>query len=258
MSAPGGLRRGFRFDERVSQVDLMPTLLALLGIPAPADLDGVDLVTLPETPRPLLAETHSGQANYGWARLAAIYRGSHKYVDGPIPELYDLDRDPLAHRNLAGEQRTLAADLRRQLRALRGPKADLLPPPASALDPGDVARLQALGYAAAGLPETRDGLEGPDPKAMLPMMNRVLSLLGALEEGRDRSWILRWLVRLRGSPSPRNVEELIHELEALAAEQPDFAPVHHHLANFYAMEGRHDEAREAEKRLGDLLRGHTR
>jgi len=257
MSAPGGLGRGFRFDKRVSQVDLMPTLLALLGIPAPTDLDGVDLLARPGTARPVLAEAHSGHANYGWARLAAIYRGSHKYVDGPVPELYDLDRDPLAHHNLAGEQRALAADLRRQLRALRGPNAELLPPPAFELNPGDVERLQALGYAAGGLPEARDGLEGPDPKAMLPTMNRLLSLMGALEEGTGRSRTLRWLASLRGSPSPRTVAELIHELEVLAAEQPDFAPVHHYLAKFYELEGRHDAARDAEKRFEDVILGYT-
>jgi choline-sulfatase len=257
MSAPGGLRQGFRFDERVSQVDLMPTLLALLGIPAPADLDGIDLVARPETARPVLAESHSGHANYGWARLAAIYRGSHKYVDGPIPELYDLERDPLAHENLAGEQRALAEGLRRQLLALRGPDAERLPPPAFELSPGDVERLQALGYAAGGLPEARDGLQGPDPQAMLPTMNRLLSLMGALEAGEGRSRALRWLASLRGSPSPRTVAELIQELEALAVEQPDFAPVHHYLAKFYGQEGRHDAARDAKKRFEDAIRGPT-
>jgi hypothetical protein len=92
---------------------------------------------------------------------------------------------------------------------------------------------------------------------MLPTMNRLLSLMGAVEEGKGRSRTLRWLASLRGSPSPRTVAELIHELEVLAAEQPDFAPVHHYLAKFYELEGRHDEAKEAGKRLEDVIRGYT-
>jgi arylsulfatase A-like enzyme len=38
-----GLRRGLHVDARTSQIDLMPTLLPLLGIAAPEGLDGVDL-----------------------------------------------------------------------------------------------------------------------------------------------------------------------------------------------------------------------
>ena len=67
----------------------------------------------------------------------------------------------------------------------------------------------------------------------------------------------RWLASLRGSPSPRTVAELIHELEVLAAEQPDFAPVHHYLAKFYELEGHHDAARDAEKRFEDVILGYT-
>jgi hypothetical protein len=86
-------------------------------------------------------------------------------------------------------------------------------------------------------------------------MNRHLSLLTALDKGSDRSRVLRWLTSLRGSPSPRTFAELINELEVLAAEQPEFAPVHPYLAKLYALEGHHAAAREAEQRIEGAIRG---
>ena len=108
--AANGLSGGFHVRTRVSQVDLVPTLLSLLGVAVPDDLDGVDLTSTSGTSetqetldptRLVLAETIEGRVHYGWARLPALYRGPYKYVDGPNPELYDLGEDPLERSDLA-------------------------------------------------------------------------------------------------------------------------------------------------------------
>jgi arylsulfatase len=48
---PGGRHAGARVTELVSQVDVLPTLLALTGLPAPRGLSGLDLSRTPEGAR---------------------------------------------------------------------------------------------------------------------------------------------------------------------------------------------------------------
>lgn len=94
------------FETPVSHLDVAPTLLDLLGLPAPADADGRSLAPAirqarePEE-RPLFCQ-YSGDTTVGDIRRAVITR-THKYVYDPDdePELFDLAADPLETRNIA-------------------------------------------------------------------------------------------------------------------------------------------------------------
>ena len=174
--------QGVLVETRVSQVDIMPTILSLLAIEVPQFLDGVDLTSPIDVERSVLAEVVQGQAFYGWARLAVIYAGNLKYVDGPTPELYDLASDPTESRDLVRERADTANGLRKQLLALRGPGADLLPGSTTELSPSDIARLEALGYIIAGESRAASNGSGPDPKHMLPVMEELLELI-AIQSG---------------------------------------------------------------------------
>ena len=92
-------------------------------------------------------EALSGQLNRGWAPLRGVIRSGEKFIDLPIPELYDLAADP-------GETHNLAATRPQGLDALRGALA-----PFRAEDRGarpapeseeTRERLRALGYVASG------------------------------------------------------------------------------------------------------------
>ena len=249
-----GLPAGLNVAARVSQVDLMPTILSLLGIGLPSDLDGVDLTGAPDPDRPVLAETVEGRAYYGWARLSALYRGPLKYVEGPHPELYDLRSEPLERNDLLGSRAQDAAAMRRQLRALEGAAADELATAADRLETGDVERLAALGYLVTEGHAVDAEEQGPDPKEMLPLMTRLQTMVS--DFGSYQHWPAwkRFLAAVTWSSPPRSRPELIRELEKVAAEHPDFAPVYQYLAVFYRQEQRpEDAARVLERR--DLLRG---
>ena len=95
-----------RLATPVSHLDVVPTLLELLDLDGPDDLDGVSLAGAlrggAEPPdRPLFAQ-YSGNPTTGDIRRAVITR-RHKYVYDPedAPELYDLRADPLEMHNLA-------------------------------------------------------------------------------------------------------------------------------------------------------------
>ena len=185
LSVPGG-PRGTRLSQTVGQVDLVPTLLDLLGHGIPEGGAGVSLLPLLEDSsqplqRSLYAETFLPFYTYGWARLRVLRQGRYKWIDGPDAELYDTGRDP---RELAdvreqepGLAHDLARDLREHLQELGGQERESRVD----LDAEGRERLRSLGYLAAGSgTPRRDGAELPDPKSMIDLhvgLERARSLM---------------------------------------------------------------------------------
>ncbi len=159
-------------EEPASHVDLMPTILDSLGLPAPPGLAGRSLLAPagagPEKASPAIYfEALSGQLNRGWAPLYGVIHRGLKYVDLPIPELYDLRADPREERNLAAvEPRRLAA-LRGILMPLRARDQGAAPSPESA----EVRRrLESLGYLGGSAPATvKTYTEDDDPKRLIAL-----------------------------------------------------------------------------------------
>jgi arylsulfatase A-like enzyme len=93
--------------EVVSHLDLLPTLLTLLELPIPEDVDGLSLAetltlghSAPENR--IVFSQYSGNPTIGDIRRAAITQ-RYKAVFDPADsaELFDLEVDPLEMRNLA-------------------------------------------------------------------------------------------------------------------------------------------------------------
>src|SRR5207247_533908 len=79
----------------VRHVDVLPTVLDAVGIGVPADLPGRSLLSViargghGQGPQSYF-EALSSSLNQGWAPLHGLLDGALKFVDLPIPELYDL------------------------------------------------------------------------------------------------------------------------------------------------------------------------
>ena len=132
----------------VSLVDVAPTLLDALRLPADATADGVSLLPLlrggtAPPPRTLLAEG----MYYGGERKA-IVRWPHKLVFNPrngLRRLVDLERDPAEAKALGEAARATADDLQRELEAHIRRHAK--PSSEAELDDELRRQLEALGYA---------------------------------------------------------------------------------------------------------------
>jgi arylsulfatase A-like enzyme len=96
------------FDVPVSHLDVMPTVLELLNVDCPRDLDGISLASSlrhgAEPPERPVFSQYSGDPTRGDRRRAVVTRRL-KYVYDPddMAELYDLESDPLEMHNLARE-----------------------------------------------------------------------------------------------------------------------------------------------------------
>jgi arylsulfatase A-like enzyme len=143
--APGTPAR--RVTAPTSLVDVFPSVLQLLGIATHLPHDGITLVPaltgggLPT--RAIYAESMYA-AHFGVGPLRMIYDGEFKFIDGAMPELYDLERDPDERQNIGDAHLATASVLRRKLDAMNaGVSTQGVAGP---LPPDRLQALQALGY----------------------------------------------------------------------------------------------------------------
>ncbi|MEM9596601.1 MAG: sulfatase-like hydrolase/transferase [Acidobacteriota bacterium] len=218
-------------DRRLARhVDLLPTVLERLGLPKPADLPGRSLLSAAEGEESIsYFEAMTGNLGRGWAPLRGVVRGDWKYIDLPIPELYDLAADPGEQRNLASEERRTLAELRALL-----PEESSWPPPRQALSPEEEARLRSLGYL--GDTSGGKGTYGPDddPKRLIALDSEIQRWSGLFASGRfpEAAEVARGIVSAR--PSMPTGHTLLSQAllesgqsaEALAVMEAAFAAGH--------------------------------
>jgi len=155
---PGRIDAGRVVEDQVRLIDVMPTLLALAGVPNPSEMQGRDLGpllrggTLP--PEPALCDLDVA----GVRELHAVRTNRSKYVSFPTPhwwqigyQYFDLERDP-GERDLLPvwsegwfESRRTLGRLRDDSRALAERLGETVVPTAP-LDDEMLDRLRSLGY----------------------------------------------------------------------------------------------------------------
>jgi arylsulfatase A-like enzyme/Flp pilus assembly protein TadD len=180
LSLPGPLPRGNRVATPVRTIDLVPTILRLVDLPEPDEVQGTSLLPLASRRRADLllksvSETLLPRENYGWSEMAALRIGDWKYVQAPREELYDLKADPKETNNLAGKREGDAARMRDEIHRLMAEAAPAGAPIAyrQELDETARERLRSLGYLWA---------PGPSRPAPLPDPKDRLSQLSAMDE----------------------------------------------------------------------------
>ncbi|HUR21990.1 MAG TPA: sulfatase-like hydrolase/transferase, partial [Vicinamibacterales bacterium] len=179
--APFSGTAGRRVSQPVRTVDILPTVLDLLQIPAPDSLAGVSLAPLMAGAReiPNVAMAGYGEAmyplhHYGWSELTATRSDRYKLIDAPRPELYDLERDPHEQTNIFEERRSVGDAMLRNLRDQKRAMAANAPaaPKNADVDPETRARLAALGYVGSFVATAAEPVSNrADPKDKIELFN---------------------------------------------------------------------------------------
>ena len=187
-----GVKAGTRINEAVSLVDVAPTVMKVLELPA-MDTDGADLsaALLGTEPgqRAHYAETFAPLLDFGWSPLRAVREGDWKYIEAPKPELYHVTNDPAESSNVVTTERQRVTAMQAQVE--RHSSVDL--PVSPRTDPESLARLQALGYVGGG--RGRPGTKRPDPKDKRELAARIARVTSGELSGDALERALRDILR---------------------------------------------------------------
>lgn len=269
VAGPGVPARVVRGQVRI--VDVMPTVLDLVGAAVPPEVQGVSLLPLgrgEELDLLGFSETWYPRYHYGWSELTAVRNGQFKFIAAPRRELYDTQADPGETRNLSAANPRMADALERALRDMATRTATASTPQTPrAIDPAVEERLRALGYVAttvsrAALVERTRG----DPKDMIQFYN-LLKLAGSDSvAGRFDEAIVKVRTVLAADPEVIEAHTILgnihtktgHLPEAIKAYQQALAVDPEHegaawsLALAYRQAGKLDEARAGFERVLEL------
>src|SRR5712692_6515090 len=168
---PGGVPAK-TVPELVSLADLTPTVLQVLKVDVPPQVQGRNLLPLmtpkkADATRSLYAETFLPRLHFNWSELRSVETENYHFIDAPKPELYDLNKDPGETQNLFLQKKAVAEEMRARLAALiRQSSGGQELAEKTGLDPALMERLKSLGYAGfsgGGSPTVSDRTL-PDPK----------------------------------------------------------------------------------------------
>lgn len=220
---------GSRNSQVVCHIDIFPTVCDILQVEISPFLQGVSLLPLlqgkriPE--RSVYFESLYPYYSRGWAPLKGIINENEKFIDSPIPELYDLERDFDELKNLAGESglEKYRKELARITREQSLPDGEARA--RQKMDRESLQKLRSLGYISTrGALEKKDFGPQDDVKRLLPFHNKSMEALDFYRQG-DASGGIRLL------------KEVI-------TERDDIDIAYSNLATIYKDEGR----------LGDALK----
>ena len=164
---------------RVATIDVVPTVLGLLGLPPDRRLVGRDLRPLlegrPIAQDPVYGESLFGRLNCRWAALRSWVRDDWKLIAGSEPELYNLADDPGEQRNLAVAESDRVARMTGELQRVMerlAPGGDRAQPRAVSAEQEE--RLRSLGYTAgSGGGGALDDPGLPDPRTHVELYDRL-------------------------------------------------------------------------------------
>ncbi|MEM9557086.1 MAG: sulfatase-like hydrolase/transferase [Acidobacteriota bacterium] len=207
-----GVDGGLRVSQRVGTVDLVPTVLDLLGLAVPDGLHGRSMVPLiegrgaktAEFPRAQYAETLSPRLSHGLGELRVLYDRGYKYIFGPRPELYRPVDDPRELHDLVDREPEIARAMHQRLERFVQEHATDGGAAAVTMDDETRRRLEALGYLSStgGTVEVIERLDGSgvSPKDRVADVNEMSTAKNELLNNRPRTALALAETLLRRAP----------------------------------------------------------
>jgi arylsulfatase A-like enzyme/Tfp pilus assembly protein PilF len=176
---------GGRVKGIVRLVDLMPTVLELLGVKVPSSVQGKSLYSMMNGKEDLRRNAYSesvyAELHYGWSPLESLTTQQYRYIQAPRPELYDRINDPGETKNLINEKSSIAKVLKDQLQEIisTSSRKNLSGP--VKMDPETEEKLKALGYIGNTATATEESRK-IDPKDKIHLAQGIDEALNALRD----------------------------------------------------------------------------
>jgi arylsulfatase A-like enzyme/Flp pilus assembly protein TadD len=231
---PFGRLKNVVSPQVVTLADIMPTVLDMVGLPIPAEVQGRSLVPLFFDPNReesgagyAYSETYYPRFHYGWSDLKSYQDRRFKLILAPDLELYDVFNDPQEQKNLAGENPQAARDLyARAAQFLERTSRNALSLDLTKMDEETKQRLAALGYVGSFADTSKlDGKRLLNPREKIGVFN-------ALNKSREMG--------MEGK-----ADEAIREIQAIIADDPELVDAYFTLGNIYYKEKRFKDSLQA-------------
>jgi arylsulfatase A-like enzyme/Flp pilus assembly protein TadD len=216
ISGPG-IKTG-RVEHQVSHLDIFPTVCDVLNLKQPEFLQGQSLMPAMKgrrfPKRTIYFESLSPYYSMGWAPLQGIIKDNFKFIESPIPELYDLKKDFEETENLASSRnlnsfRKKLDEIIEQYTSPEAMKSE------KSLDQKSLEKLRSLGYTGGSIAVSPRKSYSPrdDVKTLLPYHNRSEDAMSLYREGKIQSAI-------------DALKKIISERKDLAVAYVDLAIIH--------------------------------
>jgi arylsulfatase A-like enzyme/Flp pilus assembly protein TadD len=227
-----GVRPG-RVTQNACHTDIFPTICDVLDLEKPDFLQGMSLLAAAKgkkiPSRSIYFESLYANLSRGWAPLTGFIEGSTKFMNSPIPELYDLERDFCETSNLAKSENIEVHKKKLDEICVR------LSFEAGGSNTGHqdretLKKLESLGYLSGFLASSgkKEYTPEDDLKTLLPYQIQLQEAIQAYNGGR--------------------FEEGINLLKKIIAERKDFDQAFTHLATLYKEQGNMRQALEILKK----------
>lgn len=214
--------RGVVIDAPVRHIDIAPTVLDAISAPADAAMTGSSLRNLISAgsgpDRPSYFESMTYNLVRGWAPLRGVVVAKDKYIDLPVPELYNLSTDAKELQNLATSNAERTGVMFATLKTF-----NIAPPNRPARESADAAaNLRSLGYITGSAPVRDRYTEADDPKNLAALDRDIHTATEFSQSGRP--------------------QEAIALLKKVIAMRPDTADAYMSLAYLYYQLGQVGDA----------------
>ena len=214
-------------NQTVGHIDIFPTACDILHVEKPSFLQGSSLLPLLRgkklSERPVYFESLYPYYSRGWAPLRGYISGGEKFIDSPIPEVYDLDKDFDELINLA-EKRKLDR-YKTKLASIISDQSRPEQEENQRIDREAVQKLKSLGYISSRQVIKKENFtRESDIKILLPYHNKSSEALNLYQAGK--------------------VEEAINLLREIITENKDVDTSYLNLAKIYKDKGELNNALE--------------
>jgi arylsulfatase A-like enzyme/Flp pilus assembly protein TadD len=205
----------------VGHVDIFPTICDSLKLKKPDFLSGVSLLPVLKGKRlergPIYFESLYPFYSRGWAPLRGYIFNERKFIESPIPEFYDLNKDFNEENNLAPEMEL--DPYLKELNEIIEEKTSMKKSDAQhAPDRETIRKLRSLGYVSGSSHEEKEVYSPKDDiKTLFPLYNKSIVAKQIYVEGKN--------------------QQAIRMLKEVITERKDIDVAYSILATLYKEEG---------------------
>jgi arylsulfatase A-like enzyme/Flp pilus assembly protein TadD len=194
---PRAEQRGSRQTALAGLRDVVPTVAALLGVTAPKDAHGRNLLDAAgAASASVYSETYYPRIHLGWSELRSLVDARYHLIDGPRPELYDVERDPAEKADILSEKAQTAAAMRS---ALASGITEFKPPAPATREERE--KLMSLGYLAGGAAAPPgQGSSLPNPRDKIASYASARAAFALVEQRKDKEAVAAFDEILKENP----------------------------------------------------------